>query len=180
MTGPADNTPWCRVCGMAFQVRGCTPERCADPEAKRAAERRIIDEAVRIATGIGATPETLDAAMRDDLALATEVWHLGPDGKPDFHEVKMSDEKKTPVMEFPDGTDPPVPRPVIRVSAALIADAPAMLGLLRELEWSDDGLCPLCGALVSANVGPMYERHGDAEGAPCRLGALLDKHGRKP
>ncbi len=51
--------------------------------------------------------------------------------------------------------------------AALIADAPAMLDLLRELEWSWDGACPRC-------VNFKDDGHGDE----CRLGALLDKHGR--
>jgi hypothetical protein len=59
--------------------------------------------------------------------------------------------------------------------AALIADAPAMLELLRDLE--DAGLdrgpaCPQC-------LSPEGEKHGEEElGRPCRLGALLDKHGR--
>lgn len=28
MSNPADNTPGCTVCGLAWQVRGCTPEVC--------------------------------------------------------------------------------------------------------------------------------------------------------
>lgn len=58
--------------------------------------------------------------------------------------------------------------------AAFIADAPAMLELLRELEVDGEGSCPTCGKLFPRSEGHIDERAG----VPCRLGVLLDKHGR--
>jgi hypothetical protein len=62
--------------------------------------------------------------------------------------------------------------PPTLADSALIADAPDMLKLLRELEWSgveqweDAPACPVCRT-------PAGTDHKE-----CRLGALLDKLGR--
>jgi hypothetical protein len=53
-------------------------------------------------------------------------------------------------------------------------DAPAMLELLRELEVDCEGSCPNCGKLFPRTDGHVNE----SPFTPCRLGALLDKHGR--
>jgi hypothetical protein len=54
--------------------------------------------------------------------------------------------------------------------AALIADAPAMLELLRRREWGPDaGFCEECG---------MHGAPGLKHDPSCAWGALLDKHGR--
>lgn len=61
-------------------------------------------------------------------------------------------------------------------TARLIAAAPEMLKLLREMEWSDhDGVdycCPVCGA---PNVPPPAEHAPD-----CALGALFARIDAKP
>ena len=66
--------------------------------------------------------------------------------------------------------------------AGLIADAPAMRDLLRELEWtygprgeSYYSVCPKCGTNAPHDkTGHREPKHETT----CRLGALLDKHGR--
>lgn len=50
---------------------------------------------------------------------------------------------------------------------AIIAAAPTMLEMLRELEWAGNaaGACPLC---------ERYGEHGkEYDGTPCRLNSLL-------
>lgn len=40
---PADNTPTCDVCGMAYQVNGCTPKGCGITDQIRSAvEKRLV------------------------------------------------------------------------------------------------------------------------------------------
>lgn len=61
--------------------------------------------------------------------------------------------------------------------ATLIASAPEMLGLLRELEWSagdDQSECPICHN--GMNEGHGSENFGSLSGrppVPCRLAKLL-------
>ena len=51
--------------------------------------------------------------------------------------------------------------------AQLIASAPEMLQLLRELEWNDGGWCQIC------------YRKDDVHSPDCRLGLLLERLGRE-
>lgn len=62
--------------------------------------------------------------------------------------------------------------PTAEADARLIAAAPEMLALLRELEWaggdaSGSSCCPACGA------APAVSQASDAHAPGCRLHALL-------
>ena len=92
---------------------------------------------------------------------------IGPDGVP-------------VIATIPTGPNSARIEAATRLDAALIASAPEMLALLRELEWAGNesvGTCPVCGC-------QSRDGHGNDQFVPtmmreaCRLGALLDRLGR--
>lgn len=127
-----------------------------------------------------------------DAVPVTETWHLGPDGNPDFHEVRtMSDEKPSPDnghracqshccvwhgCKYGYEDCPVVTRLLVQEHPcedcgqedprleALRDDAPAMLELLRD--WLEDHEAG--GRLDNARACARMTKR------------LLDKHGRAP
>jgi len=99
-------------------------------------------------------------------------WRWEKDGP----ELSLLSATGEPVLEadrdlvWMPGYEKPTDVVLSSADAALIADAPAMLGLLRRREWGPDaGFCEECG---------MHGAPGLKHDSSCAWGAILDKHGR--
>lgn len=92
MSNPADNTGRCKVCGLALQVRGCTPGDCRT-RPKGAAMVEMYARPPSDATAVAPADKPPAHPLQEDLR--RRVVHVSLDCMPAYYTATLVDQGST-------------------------------------------------------------------------------------